>query len=147
LFTKENKVIEEPQAPKVPVPPSLLSCDLEVLGDLRCDGEIQIDGTLNGNVSGDSVLVGANAVINGNIVAKTVRVHGHVTGEIRASSVSLSKTAYILGDIMHSDLSIEQGAFLQGHCHRTDDVKKPDEGPIRFLTNGLLTDEARKLKK
>jgi cytoskeletal protein CcmA (bactofilin family) len=146
MFTKDNKTNADTLDSKESVPPSLLSINLEVSGDLRSNGEIQIDGTINGNIHSDVLVVGPNAIVNGDIVAGSVRIHGHVTGEVKANSVSLSKTAHILGDILHSDISIEQGAFLEGHCRRTDGLKKPDEGALRFLTNSLLADDGKQKK-
>jgi cytoskeletal protein CcmA (bactofilin family) len=135
MFTKGNKEDEKSLAPKVPSPPSLLSTDLEVTGNLHSHGEIQIDGVVNGDIKSDVLIVGESAHVNGEITAESVRVHGQVTGQIKATSVSLAKTAHVLGDILHGSLAIEQGAFLEGHCRRIESEKKP-EGAINLLVKG-----------
>ena len=135
MFTKGNKEDEKNLVPKVPSPPSLLSQDLEITGNLNSGGEIQIDGTVNGDIFSDVLIVGESAHVNGEITAESVRVHGHVTGQIKANSVSLAKTAHVLGDILHGNLAIEQGAFLEGHCRRIESEKKP-EGAINLLVKG-----------
>ena len=68
-------------------------------------------------------------------------IHGKITGQINAKSVSLAKTAYVKGDILHEKLAIEHGAYLEGHCRRTEptDDKTEDENPITLLVKGMST--------
>lgn len=111
-------------------PPSIISADLHVVGDLRSDGEIQIDGKLDGDIHTRSLLIGETAIVKGHIVADHVRVHGSVEGQIKARSVSLAKKAHVIGDILHEDLSIETGAFLEGHCKR---MENPTGGKVNLV--------------
>jgi len=136
MFTKGSKEDENNLVPKVPSPPSLLSPDLTITGNLHSDGEIQIDGRVEGDIQADVLIVGETAQVNGEITAESVRVHGHITGQIKATSVSLVKTAHVLGDILHGNLAIEQGAFLEGHCRRIESTKKSGDGPINLLVKG-----------
>lgn len=122
MFSKNKNVkSDKREAQAVPAkasPPSLLSPDLVVVGDMTSDGEIQIDGTIAGDIRSHSLLIGENAKITGEIIAETVTVHGTVIGQIKAHKVSLARTARVTGDILHDELSIENGAFLEGHCKR-----------------------------
>ena len=126
MFTKTNRdgyVKPEVELPKVPVAPSLLSSDLTIIGDLNSDGEVQIDGTFTsffGDIKVDTLILGATANVVGEVFANSVRIHGKITGQINAKSVSLAKTAYVKGDILHEKLAIEHGAHLEGHCKRTE---------------------------
>lgn len=138
MFTKGSKEDEKNLVPKVPSPPSLLSPDLTITGNLHSQGEIQIDGTVEGDIHSDVLIVGETANVIGDITADSVRVHGRITGQIKANSVSLAKTAHVLGDILHGGLAIEQGAFLEGHCRRIETQKKESEGTINLLVKGGL---------
>jgi cytoskeletal protein CcmA (bactofilin family) len=136
MFTKANKIEEplRPVAPKEPAPPSLLSTDLRIQGDIACEGEIQVDGTIEGDIQTDVLVVGETALVKGEIRAETVCVHGNIQGQIKATNVSLSKSAHVLGDIIHVSLAIEQGAYLEGHCRRQEAPKKKEsEGGINLL--------------
>ncbi len=108
-----KKVIQEP-----PAPPSIISRDLKITGDLYSDGEIQIDGAVTGDIRTKNLMVGETAVVKGEIFAQSVRVHGTIDGQIKAKIVKLAATAHVVGDILHEDLSIETGAFLEGNCKR-----------------------------
>tara|TARA_R110002167_G_scaffold23820_3_gene84483 strand:+ start:91 stop:561 length:471 start_codon:yes stop_codon:yes gene_type:complete len=100
--------------------PSIISADLRISGNLDTSGQMQIDGTVNGDVSCDTLTIGEGASIVGEVTADSVIIHGRVEGRIKAKRVELSRTARITGDIWHDSLSIEAGAFLDGHCRRNE---------------------------
>lgn len=108
----------QPSAGKASGMPSIISVDLKVIGDLHCAGDIQIEGTVEGDIKSQTVTVGEGAQVSGSIYGDTVRVSGNVTGQIEAKSVTLAKTAEVTGDVVHETLSIEAGAHLEGMCKR-----------------------------
>jgi cytoskeletal protein CcmA (bactofilin family) len=114
-------------------PPTIISVDLHIVGDLNCEGEIHIDGVIDGDVRGRILLVGESGTVKGDIIANTLNVHGTVTGQIKARTVNLAKTARVTGDLLHEDLSIQQGAFLEGHCKRINLKQDAGEGKIGLV--------------
>ena len=126
MFSKNNKgkgAAKNDTPAATPAPPSIISADLKIVGDLHSEGEIQIDGAVEGDIRTDALLIGEQASIRGEIIAESIIIHGTINGEIKAKSVRLAKTAHVVGDIVHQDLSIEKGAFMEGHCKRF--VEKP----------------------
>ena len=114
-----------------PSTPSIISSDVRIVGDLQSQGEVQVDGTIDGDIRTQTLLVGEGAQITGKVVADTAIIRGNVTGQVKARSVELAKTAHVIGDILHEDLAIETGAFLDGHCKRF--IEKKD--PIKTIDN------------
>lgn len=115
MFSKNNKKTQQAQNNQPRAVPSIISADLKIVGDLSSTGEIQVDGEVTGDIRSKILLVGEGASIRGEIRAETIRVHGHVNGQIKATFVNLAKTAHVVGDILHENLSIQEGAFLEGH--------------------------------
>jgi len=100
--------------------PSIVSPELTVHGNMSSQGDIQVDGTVHGDVDAVDLVVGESGAIHGTVTAGTLRVRGTVDGEIRAETVNLMSSAKVYGDIIHSSLAIEAGALLEGHCRRRE---------------------------
>ncbi|GAA0591613.1 polymer-forming cytoskeletal protein [Caenispirillum bisanense] len=118
--------------------PSIISADLTVTGDLVSRGEIQVDGTIEGDVECRILIIGAHGSVTGEITADDVRIHGSVSGQVRAKSVFLAATAHMVGDITHESLAIEPGAFMEGHCRRMQEV------PATAVTVPLVLADSKK---
>lgn len=111
-------------APKAKPPASVLSTDLTVTGNLRTSGDIQIEGTIEGDVHAHLLTVGESATVRGEIVADDVVVNGHVIGRVRGLKVRLTSTARVEGDIIHKTIAIESGAHFEGSVQRQEDPLK-----------------------
>jgi cytoskeletal protein CcmA (bactofilin family) len=125
MFSKANPAKRElpetrPEASKSV--PSIISADLSIEGGLVSAGEVQVDGTVNGDIRCKALIVGAKGSVVGEVIAQTVRMHGSIRGMIRAKSVFLASTARMSGDVEHESLAIEPGAFMEGHCKRISEA-------------------------
>ena len=100
--------------------PSIISADLTVTGTLASNGDIQIDGIVEGDVRSIGLVIGEKAQVNGEILADDITVRGRVTGRIRARKVQLSATSHVEGDILHEAFAVEAGAFFEGNCRHSD---------------------------
>jgi len=98
--------------------PSILGSDLVITGDIKTDGDVQIDGRLDGNVKAGNVTIGEKGAVNGKITASSVHIRGKVTGKVEASVVDLSETANVQADLVQDQLMIANGAFFDGKCTR-----------------------------
>lgn len=98
--------------------PSIISPDLKITGNLKSNGDIQIDGTVEGDIDSRLLTIGQTAQIQGSITAETVRISGKVEGQVKAKNVTLDKTARMTGDITHESLTMEAGAQFEGRVSR-----------------------------
>lgn len=110
-----------PAALRARTAPSVLSTDLNVVGNITTEGDIQIEGTIEGDVRAHQLTVGETATIKGEIVGDDVIVNGRVVGRVRGLRVRLSATARVEGDIIHKTIAIESGAHFEGSVQRQDD--------------------------
>jgi len=110
-----------PSTPKVKAAVSVLSSDLTVVGNLRTSGDIQVEGTVEGDIRAHLLTVGETATIKGEIVADDIVVNGRVIGKVRGLKVRLTSTARVEGDIIHKTIAIESGAHFEGSVQRQDD--------------------------
>lgn len=108
-------------APKAKPPASILSTDLTIVGNLKTTGDIQVEGTVEGDIRAHLLTVGETATIKGEIVADDIVVNGRVIGRVRGLKVRLTATARVEGDIIHKTIAIESGAHFEGSVQRQDD--------------------------
>lgn len=120
----ENALVPSSAAAKAKGPkpaPSIISGDLMIEGNLTTTGDIQIEGTVNGNIRSHLLTIGQTAVIKGDIIADDVVINGSVEGTVRGQKVRLSSTARMTGEIIHRTIAIEAGADFQGSVSRKED--------------------------
>jgi cytoskeletal protein CcmA (bactofilin family) len=109
--------------------PSIVSTDFRVIGNVTSEGDVQLDGTVDGNLKAKSLVIGPSGSIRGEVKADKVQIQGSVTGPIRARTVEIAKTAKVMGDVFYESLTVETGAVIDGACKRWD-ADKGDAKPI-----------------
>ena len=100
--------------------PSIISTDFRVAGNVTSEGDIQLDGSVEGNVKARSLTIGQGGAVRGEVKADKVQVQGTVTGPIRARTVEIAKSAKVTGDVFYESLTVETGAVIDGACKRWD---------------------------
>ena len=95
---------------------SIISLGLNIIGNLISEGIVEIEGSIEGNVTCNQVTVHSGGLITGDIFAETVYVSGEVQGTIKCKSIKLKKSAKVKGFIEYESISIETGASVDGQC-------------------------------
>ena len=99
----------------------MLSADLHITGNLKTTGDIQVEGTVEGDIRAHLLTIGESATIKGEIIADDVVINGRIVGRVRGLKVRLTSTARVEGDIIHKTIAIESGAHFEGSVQRQDD--------------------------
>jgi len=97
---------------------SLVASDMTLEGNITGGGELQVDGTIKGDVRVEHVTIGDGGHVDGGVFAEAVEVRGRVSGSITAKQVRLYGACHVDGDITHEQLAMETGAFFQGRSLR-----------------------------
>ena len=110
---------------------SLVGETLQIEGNIKSSGSIEVAGLINGNAFVDDVTITETGSIRGTIEAKTLEVNGHIEGKVIADTIIINKNAIIKGDIFfkHS-LRTEEGADIDGYIKRTHSGKSNFEEEI-----------------
>ena len=129
--------------------PSIVSEGLHIAGNLFSDGDVQVDGRVEGDVQGRNITVGATGTVVGKIIADEAMISGAVNGEIRARAVVLTRTSKVASDVTQESISIEAGAVFEGTCRRPGGgatASKGANGGTHKPSELLLTNPAEKVK-
>lgn len=87
-------------------------------GSIESIGNIRIEGKVFGNAKARAKFVmGTEAYVDGNVVARNAEVAGKIKGNIEIAEVLILKpSAVINGDILTNKLVVEPGATFNGGC-------------------------------
>jgi cytoskeletal protein CcmA (bactofilin family) len=106
-------------------------------GRLESNGTFRIDSSMKGTlVSEETLILGDNASVQGQIEGNHVIISGRFDGTIRArGKVELKTKAIVTGEIHCPCLVIEPGAVFDGNCQMlgADETSKPITIPIRSV--------------
>ena len=104
---------------------------MQLEGDLRSSGSIDIAGLINGNVFISEIVIMETGSVIGLVEATIIEINGHVKGKISADSVVVGKNAVIKGDISFKNtLKTEEGADIDGYIKRINTGKANTEEDI-----------------
>jgi cytoskeletal protein CcmA (bactofilin family) len=106
--------------------PAMLGRGLRVRGKVRGDGDLRIEGDVEGDVSVAGALdLGDGARVQGSLEGEQVTVAGRVEGEVRARGpVSIAATGIVFGDVHAGEVSLEEGGQLHGRIDAEFDLPK-----------------------
>lgn len=121
FFRKKANKSNNAAARSPRVGPSIIGADVVIQGNLVTGGELQVEGTIQGDVRAAAIVVGAQGTIHGELSGDEIAVHGRVIGPIRGVRVQVFSGAHVDGDIVHDSLAVETGAFCQGNIRRSED--------------------------
>jgi len=104
MFGKSTKQME-----------TIIGTESTIRGELAITGTVRIDGTIEGDIAADFVVVGEAGRIQGNIRSRGTVVGGHVDGNIESTeTVELKNSARVIGEIRTAKLVMSEGALFDG---------------------------------
>lgn len=99
---------------------------VEFKGTISYNGTVRIDGSLDGEIHTEGVLlVGEEAVITAKVTAGTIVCKGKITGDVIAKEkIKLRAPAIVNGGIKTPMLSIEEGVLFNGTLEMTQGIRE-----------------------
>ncbi|GAA4766377.1 hypothetical protein GCM10023219_09580 [Stakelama sediminis] len=93
---------------------SIFSADVTVAGNVSAQADLHIDGRIEGDVTCQSLVLGAGSHVQGEICADSARIAGTVEGGVRVRDLTIEHGAQVTGDVEYENLSIATGARVDG---------------------------------
>ena len=106
-----------------------------VEGTVRANNSVRVDGRIKGKlICKNTLTVGVNGEIEGDIEAKNAIIGGKIKGKIKVvEKLVLEAKSILIGDLKASKLLIDEGAVFEG----TSDMgkKEPAEAEAKPMNN------------
>jgi cytoskeletal protein CcmA (bactofilin family) len=101
----------------------------EIIGDIISNGDMRIDGKVNGSIKiQGKLVVGEKGEVDGDIQCANATLAGTIKGRVNVTELlSMLTTAKIEGDVLTGKLSVEPGAEFTGTCSMGAVVRKMKE--------------------
>jgi cytoskeletal protein CcmA (bactofilin family) len=96
---------------------SLHGRTIAIRGSVDCVEDVLIEGRVDGHIWNEHhvVTVGADAVVNGDIVARQITVRGAVEGTLMATGrVEIMDEARVAGRVLAQKLTLAEGGLFNG---------------------------------
>lgn len=93
----------------------IVGTESSIHGEITSKGTVKIDGTFEGCVNADCLIIGAKGVVTGDVNVRQMIVGGRIIGNIRATEgVDIQDTGDVCGDIYSVRLCITEGGQFDG---------------------------------
>ena len=114
----------EKNAVSAMVSESVIGSEMEIVGDIKCNGIMRVVGKLEGTINCSELVVEENATINGMISASSVSIDGDVTGIIKTEAIEISSNASFSGEVFYARIAIDSGANLEAKLNHDPSGEK-----------------------
>ena len=126
MFGKKKQNTNNTSLKRVNHTPSIISEDVRLTGTLTSQGEVQLDGRINGDIKAEHLVIGSTGIVEGIVEAKSVIVKGKIIGSLNASEVKIQSSAHVHGDVFNDTLSIDAGAIIEGSLKQRFEKEEPE---------------------
>ena len=146
-MSKENNVNKSKRGSATEQVLNTIAYGTVLKGSIITQGDIRIEGTVQGKITCNAKLViGEKGIVEGNVDARNAHISGKIKGEVVVRELlQLQKTGSIEGDLFTQKLAVEMGAEFTGNCSmgaaaKSALEKNPEKvaDAIRKVANGRL---------
>lgn len=114
MFGKPVNVEQEMKKVESEAISSIIDKSMTITGEISFKGKARIDGTINGNIDGEHLILSETGKVNGDIKVSSFNCYGILEGNVKAGMLTARKNCTIHGKLEASSLTVEPGASLQG---------------------------------
>jgi len=109
-----------------------IAAEIEVDGNFKGNGSIQVEGTINGNLTMPSVVIGENGTVNGIVNAKNAIVNGNLNGSIFCETLEIMPNGQIQDEIKVQQLLVS--GKVNGSIESKEEITIDQTGRVTATT-------------
>jgi cytoskeletal protein CcmA (bactofilin family) len=120
----------------------------KVTGEISDCARLEIQGTVEGNIVAEALVIRAGGLVNGNVSAAHAEVHGMFEGQLAVRDIlDVRGTGRVEGDLSYGKLAVAMGGYIAGRINGETGSGAPETArsepvtttqPSPFLSNGTM---------
>lgn len=132
MFGKAMNVEQEMKKVESEAISSIIDKSMTVNGEIVFKGKARVDGTINGNIEGEHLILSETGKVVGDVTVSSFNCYGSLEGNIKTNMLTARKNCSIHGKLEATSLTVEPGASIQGEIKAAvkDAKLKPVEPKI-----------------
>ncbi len=123
---------------------TFIAKEIEMTGNLKGEGSIQVEGIVHGDITITSVVIGENGTVNGTITASNVIVNGKLNGSIFCDTLEVMSNGKVINKIKVKQLLVS--GKVNGDVEAKEEIRIDNTGSVNasnmesknILINGLF---------
>jgi len=147
IFNKKDELEQEAGRVSKEAISCLISKEMHISGEITFKGKARIDGTIEGNIKGEYLVLSKTGRVNGDLELDALICHGGVEGNIQAKLVTAHASATIRGRLTAESLTVEPGAVLEGEIHASSKQKAGSSETQKSLSGAAAKKEQKEKKE
>ena len=93
--------------------PTIIGAGCHLDGDIKTDHTVQIHGTVHGNISAETLVIGRGGIVIGNVNTQTLFLHGKLEGDAIVNIANVFSNAQMVGTLSYQTLNITGNPGLE----------------------------------
>mgnify|MGYP001363269951 CR=1 FL=1 len=111
MFLKNTKIFNERS---VANSLSIITQGIDFVGEINTEGDIHIDGKMNGVIRANEVVIGPHGNFEGEIVSNTLIITGYAKGKFTIKNLHIKREGLLQGKAKYELIVVESGGKIQG---------------------------------
>lgn len=105
---------------------TLIGASTEIVGDIKSEKSLRIDGKITGNIQAKHrIVIGEEGYIKGNLKAESIILYGKIEGDIEAHEIlEIMNTGKLVGNVKVKGFTIQAGGIFCGNSKMSEQESK-----------------------
>ena len=104
--------------------PTVIGAGCNLNGNIETDHTVQIHGTVKGNITAETLIIGRGGNVVVNINANTLFLHGSLKGDANVKIANVFSNATMTGTLCYKTLNITGNTGLECKLEKRKESKK-----------------------
>jgi len=104
--------------------PTIVGAGCKLTGNIDTDHTVQIHGSIKGNITAGTIIIGRGGSVIGNVKAHALFLHGSLEGDATIETVNVFANAKMTGTLYYKTLNITGNNGLECKLEKLKDKAK-----------------------